>query len=80
MFNRPRFDVFHNQSDDKGQPTFYVVLPATSDSYDIAELKIKAVGLTVGGGGFLEKGIPYVGRWIQFAGSGRFTKEESDCF
>ena len=68
MFKRQRFDVFHDQHSDKGLPTFYVILPDTSDSYEIAELKIKALGLSVGSGGFLRRGIPYAGRFVQNAG------------
>jgi hypothetical protein len=79
MFKRQRFDVFHDQSDDKGSPTFYVVLPATSHSYEIAELKIKALGLSAGKRGFLEHGIPYVGRSVQFTGFTN-TKEEIRLF
>jgi hypothetical protein len=79
MFKRQRFDVFHDQSNDKALPTFYVVLPAMSDSYDIAELKIKALGLSGGSGGFLDRGIPYAGRFVQHAGF-IHTKEEIRLF
>jgi hypothetical protein len=79
MFKKQRFNVFHDQSDDKGVPSFYVVLPATSDSYEIAELKIKALGLSVGKRGSLNRGIPYVGRRIQHA-SFIHSKEEIRLF
>jgi hypothetical protein len=81
MFKRRRFDVFHDQYYDKDPPpTFYVVLPAASDSYEIAELKIKALGLSAGPDGFLNRNIPYVGRTAQFGSIGNYTKEEIRLF
>ena len=81
MFKQQRFDVFHDQYyDEDPPPTFYVVLPATSDSYEIAELKIKALGLSVGRRDFLNPSIPYVGRKAQFGSLGNYTKDEIRLF
>lgn len=59
-----KFDVFH-EGYWHGQPapTFYLVLPDTRDSYEVAEWKVKELGLTerMREKGKLGYGIPFVG-------------------
>jgi hypothetical protein len=55
------------------------VLPATSDSYEIAELKIQSLGLSVGARGALAHGIPYAGRKFQHTGFNS-SKDEIKLF
>jgi hypothetical protein len=61
LFKARMFDVFHDGNwYGRPPPTFYLVMPAQRDCYDIACWKIRELGLPPSAIDRLGHGIPYI--------------------
>ena len=69
MFGRPLFEVFHEGywygPTQPPAPTWYLIVPAMSDAYEIATWKIKENSLPLRKTGELGRGIPLVDGGVQ---------------